>query len=143
MPPDIGYLLGFIFIYRGTWWLRSVHSGSSSNVCNVNNNGNANFNDATNTNLRPRVGFLVGTRQFWLISLHMASRGQGRENRPSKKVKPFSSINASLGEQSASCMVVVLCAHHDCIVSPYAAYGHSVCDENEQGRAGHLLSGLL
>jgi hypothetical protein len=29
--------------------LRSVSSGSSSNVCNVNNNGNANNNSATNT----------------------------------------------------------------------------------------------
>lgn len=142
MPSDIGYLLGFIFIYRNNWWLRSVHSGSSSNVCNVNNNGNANNNDATNTWERPRVGFLVGTRQFWLISLHMASRGQGRENRPSKRLV-FSSINASLGEQPASCMVVVLYAYHDCIVSPYAAYGHSARDKNEQGRAGHLLSGLL
>lgn len=39
---------------RNDWWLRSPRSGSSSNVCNVNNNGNANYNDATNTWVRPR-----------------------------------------------------------------------------------------
>ena len=31
--------------------------GSSSNVCYVNNNGNANYNGASNDWVRPRVGF--------------------------------------------------------------------------------------
>lgn len=31
--------------------------GSSSNVCYVNNNGNANYNSATNVWVRPRPGF--------------------------------------------------------------------------------------
>ena len=31
--------------------------GSSSDVCYVNNNGNANYNSATNTWVRPRPGF--------------------------------------------------------------------------------------
>ena len=39
---------------RVGWWLRSVMGGSSSNVCNVNSNGNANNNAATNANIRPR-----------------------------------------------------------------------------------------
>ncbi|MDO4437552.1 MAG: DUF6273 domain-containing protein [Coriobacteriaceae bacterium] len=38
---------------RVNWWLRSVMGGSSSNVCNVNNNGNANNNAATNDWVRP------------------------------------------------------------------------------------------
>ena len=42
---------------RYNWWLRSVMGGSSSNVCYVNNNGNANYNSATNTWVRPRPGF--------------------------------------------------------------------------------------
>ena len=45
---------------RCSWWLRSVMGGSSSNVCYVNNNGNANYNSATNVWVRPRPGFLVG-----------------------------------------------------------------------------------
>lgn len=45
-------------LYIGTiGWLRSVMGGSSSNVCYVNNNGNANYNSATNTWVRPRPGF--------------------------------------------------------------------------------------
>lgn len=31
--------------------------GSSSNVCYVNNNGNASYNSATTTWVRPRPGF--------------------------------------------------------------------------------------
>ena len=42
---------------RYAWWLRSVMGGSSSGVCYVNNNGNANYNSATNTWVRPRPGF--------------------------------------------------------------------------------------
>lgn len=42
---------------RCTWWLRSVASGSASSVCYVDNNGNANYNSATNTWVRPRPGF--------------------------------------------------------------------------------------
>ncbi len=37
--------------------------GSSSDVCYVNNNGNANSNDAANDWIRPRVGLLVLARQ--------------------------------------------------------------------------------
>lgn len=48
---------------RCTWWLRSVCGGSSANVCYVNNNGNANYNDATNDWIRPRVGLLILARQ--------------------------------------------------------------------------------
>ncbi|WP_370446240.1 DUF6273 domain-containing protein [Collinsella sp. TF12-2AT] len=44
-------------VYRYNWWLRSVMGGSSSNVCYVNNNGNANYNSATNVWVRPRPGF--------------------------------------------------------------------------------------
>ncbi|WP_267878532.1 DUF6273 domain-containing protein [Collinsella intestinalis] len=36
------------------WWLRSVSGSSSSNVCYVNNNGNANYNSPTNDWVRPR-----------------------------------------------------------------------------------------
>ncbi|WP_293969348.1 DUF6273 domain-containing protein [uncultured Ruminococcus sp.] len=32
------------------WWLRSPNASSSSNFCNVNNNGNANNNNANNSN---------------------------------------------------------------------------------------------
>ena len=48
---------------RCHWWLRSVRGGSSANVCYVNNNGNANYNDATNDWIRPRVGLLILARQ--------------------------------------------------------------------------------
>ena len=34
--------------------------GSSSNVCYVNNNGNASYHSATYVWVRPRPGFLVG-----------------------------------------------------------------------------------
>ena len=36
---------------RYNWWELSVNSGSASNVCYVNNNGNANNNSAANTNI--------------------------------------------------------------------------------------------
>ncbi len=49
-------------VNRINWWLRSAASGSASNVCNVNNNGNANFNSATNDWNRPRVGLLILAR---------------------------------------------------------------------------------
>lgn len=39
---------------RVTWWLRSVSGSSSSDVCYVNNNGNANYNSPTNDWVRPR-----------------------------------------------------------------------------------------
>ena len=45
---------------RCNWWLRSVASGSASNVCYVNNNGNASCNSAAGAWVRPRPGFLVG-----------------------------------------------------------------------------------
>ena len=45
---------------RYTWWLRSVMGGSSSDVCYVNDNGDANYVSATYVWVRPRPGFLVG-----------------------------------------------------------------------------------
>ena len=45
---------------RCVWWLRSVASGSASDVCYVNNNGFADYSSATDTWVRPRPGFLVG-----------------------------------------------------------------------------------
>ena len=36
-------------VLRANWWLASVTTGSSTNACNVNNNGNANANNCTNT----------------------------------------------------------------------------------------------
>ena len=45
---------------RCCWWLRSVMGGSSSNVCCVNNDGDAYCNSATRAWVRPRPGFLVG-----------------------------------------------------------------------------------
>lgn len=44
---------------RGTWWLRSVRDGSSSNVCLVDDHGAATSNGATNVWVRPRSGFLL------------------------------------------------------------------------------------
>ena len=35
---------------RYNWWELSVQSGSASNVCYVNNNGNSNNNNANNSN---------------------------------------------------------------------------------------------
>ena len=40
---------------RVNWWLSSVASGTSSRACNVNNNGNANTNECTNTNVSAPV----------------------------------------------------------------------------------------
>lgn len=37
---------------RYNWWLRSADGSSSSNACNVNNNGNANNNSVSNTSVR-------------------------------------------------------------------------------------------
>ena len=45
---------------RCTWWLRSVASGSASNVCYVHRGGLANYTSATSVWVRPRPGFLVG-----------------------------------------------------------------------------------
>ena len=45
---------------RCTWWLRSVASGSASDVCYVNYNCYANYSSATDVWVRPRPGFLVG-----------------------------------------------------------------------------------
>ena len=45
---------------RDGWWLRSVHSGSSSDVCYVHSDGHAGNYGATGTWGRPRVGFLLG-----------------------------------------------------------------------------------
>lgn len=41
-------------VSRINWWLRSVSGSSSSNVCYVNSNGNANCNTPTNDWVRPR-----------------------------------------------------------------------------------------
>ena len=41
----------FLFVELScNWWLCTVHSGSTTNCCNVNNNGNANNNNAANSN---------------------------------------------------------------------------------------------
>ena len=45
---------------RCGWWLRSVMGGSSSDVCYVDDYGNADCSSATNVWVRPRPGFLVG-----------------------------------------------------------------------------------
>ena len=45
---------------RCTWWLRSVASGSASDVCYVSHYGLAHYTSATNVWVRPRPGFLVG-----------------------------------------------------------------------------------
>ena len=45
---------------RYNWWLRSVMGGSSSYVCCVGSDGNAYYNSAADTWVRPRPGFLVG-----------------------------------------------------------------------------------
>ncbi|WP_423803633.1 DUF6273 domain-containing protein [Parvibacter caecicola] len=39
-------------VSRYNWWLRSVNAGSSTNACNVNSNGNANYNAASNAGVR-------------------------------------------------------------------------------------------
>ena len=40
---------------RSNWWLRDV--ASAANFCNVNNNGNCNYNNASNPNgVRPDFG---------------------------------------------------------------------------------------
>ena len=41
------------FDNRANWWLRVPSGVSSSNVCNVNENGNANNNSAANTWIYP------------------------------------------------------------------------------------------
>ena len=66
---------------RFSWWLRSVMGGSSSNVCYVNNNGNANYNSATNTWVRPppRIPLLPDR-----VGQRAESRARrGRKARPS------------------------------------------------------------
>ena len=68
-----GYSVGFdcqLDLFRDTahrlngtrcgWWLRSVASGSASDVCCVHYYGNASCTSATNVWIRPRPGFLVG-----------------------------------------------------------------------------------
>ena len=45
---------------RCSWWLRSVMGGSSSNVCYVDNTGDASCSSALDVWVRPRPGFLVG-----------------------------------------------------------------------------------
>ena len=45
---------------RCSWWLRSVRGGSSALVCCVHYFGGADYYDATNAWVRPRVGFLLG-----------------------------------------------------------------------------------
>ncbi len=45
---------------RVAWWLRSVYSGSSLNVCLVNGQGRANHGSAADAWLRPRPCFLLG-----------------------------------------------------------------------------------
>ena len=45
---------------RYIWWLRSVASGSASNVCYVYNYGTAGYASAADVWVRPRPGFLVG-----------------------------------------------------------------------------------
>jgi len=45
---------------RVNWWLRSVSSGSSSDVCYVSGYGNANYTSATHAWVRPRPCFLIG-----------------------------------------------------------------------------------
>ena len=68
-----GYSVGFdcqFDLFRDTahrvngnryhWWLRSVASGSASDVCYVSGTGTAYYTSATYVWVRPRPGFLVG-----------------------------------------------------------------------------------
>lgn len=44
-------------LLRTNWWLRVANGSSSTNACYVNNNGIANANSCSNTNIHPRLGF--------------------------------------------------------------------------------------
>ncbi len=45
---------------RGKWWLRSVLTGSATQVCCVTSGGNAGDASAAETSVRPRPCFLIG-----------------------------------------------------------------------------------
>ena len=45
---------------RRGWWLRVARSASSAYACRVGNGGNADTNDTSHTNIRPRPCFLLG-----------------------------------------------------------------------------------
>ena len=40
-------------VKRANWWERLAAAGSSTNVCYVSNNGNSNYNAASNASIRP------------------------------------------------------------------------------------------
>lgn len=44
------YTLNIRLGSANNWWERSPNASNSTNFCNVNSNGNANYNNATNTN---------------------------------------------------------------------------------------------
>lgn len=57
---------------RANWWLRDVVS--ATNFANVNNNGNANYNNASNGNgIRPDFGSADKTSEIG-IALHRKER---------------------------------------------------------------------
>ncbi len=45
------------------WWERSPNYNNSSNFCNVNSDGTANNNNASNTNGLAPFGYIIDTRK--------------------------------------------------------------------------------
>ncbi len=44
------FILGYILGSANNWWLRSPNVGNSTYFWNVNNNGNDNYDNASNAN---------------------------------------------------------------------------------------------
>ena len=43
----------------GNWWERSPNGSNTTNFCNVNNDGTANWNNASNANLLAPFGYIT------------------------------------------------------------------------------------
>ena len=64
------------------WWERSPNSGNSTNFCNVNSDGTANNNNASNSNLLAPCGYLRKIREVVRAKPQSAS-----ENDDSKRMQ--------------------------------------------------------
>lgn len=51
------------------WWERSPNGSNSNNFCNVNSDGSANNNNASNTNGLAPFGYVVKTRKVAIAKL--------------------------------------------------------------------------
>ncbi len=59
------------------WWERSPNDSNTNNFCNVNSDGSANANNASNTNLLAPFGYISQTQTSSVSEVRVIDTGAG------------------------------------------------------------------